>query len=207
MKNFDWNGFKHGKIRVECPSKEVTIDFLKECEKNGFLWSSGHKPTHTIPLTDEPIFIYADFAKYLSYTSRNKEGYDYTIWTIETESCKSTYTWREVFTNIQEGETYECGGKPISYKDGILFIGDGVGVTVLTDENLFTKQQEVRQVDFQEAQVALEEGKIVKSDWTGFYYKLHNDRLKRSFDDEFDYWEVTDLSYHEIADKWFIIEN
>ena len=203
MKNFDWNGFEFCSFKVKCETREAMQDFLRQCEERGFMWASGGRPTQNDYFNkySDGIYITA-INKKLSYSCFVDNSFPHVTW----ETPKSTYTWREVFTNIQEGETYECGGKPISYKDGVLIIGDEVSVAVLTDENLFTKQ-EVKQVDFQEAQVVLANGGIIQSVSTKNYYKLTDGNLRGSRDSEFTCWIFADLSYEEITGKWSIIKN
>lgn len=204
MKNFDWLGFENGEFEVKCVTEEDMKDFLVQCEEHRFMWLSGDKPTERNYFEGEPIYFEGDGS--LSYD--RESGHHTTVtWVRDIDKDKTSLTWREVINNIQEGEIYECGNKFINCEEGILRIGDKSGCLSLTNKDLFFKKQEVKQVDFQEAQLALEEGKIIKSDLTGFYYKLHNDCLKRSYGDEFAYWEVTDLAYYEITDKWIIIEN
>lgn len=201
MKNFDWNGFEFCSFKVKCETREAMQDFLRQCEERGFMWASGGRPTQNDYFNkySDGIYITA-INKKLSYSCFVDNSFPHVTW----ETPNSTYTWREVFANIQEGETYECGGKPISYKDGILIIGDEVCITVLTNDDLFTKQE---LVDFQEALVELTNGGIVQSTLNKKYYLLTNGNLKCSCDKGFEYWELTDLSYEEITGKWNIIKN
>ena len=137
MKNFDWDGFEFCSFKVKCETREAMQDFLRQCEERGFMWASGGRPTQNDYFNkySDGIYITA-INKKLSYSCFVDNSFPHVTW----ETPNSTYTWREVFANIQEGETYECGGKPISYKDGILIIGDEVCITVLTNDDLFTKQ-------------------------------------------------------------------
>lgn len=212
MKNFNWLGFKLGRFMVSCSSRETMKDFLQQCEKRGFLWLSGDKPTQ-----NDYFHKNYDIIAFESNDGRLTYKHDYfplgesivaweTIQTTQTIQPEPTYTWREVFVNIQEGETYECGDSSIVYKDGALLICNNMDVVVLMDEVLFAKEQELEQVDFQEALTVLTNGGIVRSTLNDKYYLLTNGNLKCSGDIGFECWELTDLSGEEILSKWNIIK-
>lgn len=202
MKNFDWIGFQNGDFEVKCNAKEVMKDFLKECEQRGYLWTSGDNPTTRDYYDDVPIYLDGE-GKVLSYGAYIQNDKDHVTWIIE-PTLKDKLTWREVFANIQEGETYEYENKFVSYEDGCLKIGDSTGCLSLSEEDLFNIKKKPRLADFQEVQIALNEGKTVKSSFGRFYKLEEAKRLVGSFD--LDYWEGCDLTFYEITNEWFIIE-
>lgn len=210
MENFDWNGFKYGKFEVKCVTEEDMKDFLQQCEERGFMWASGDKPTERNYYEGEPICFDGDI--YLTF-NRKPGYYTHTMvtWVRDINKDKSTYTWREVFANIQEGETYEwCsfrGNYQITLLDGKInvFCKEHDTYVYFEEECLFMKK-EIKQVNFQEALVELTNGGIVQSALNKKYYLLTNGNLKCSCDKGFEYWELTDLSYEEITGKWNIIK-
>lgn len=207
MKNFNWELFKKGKLTVCCGTVEEELDFLEECEKRGFEWCSGCKPTQRTYLKEENLEeIYFDHCFCaLSYSSSKEIDIEEILqlvhWKVEP---KTNFTWREVFANIQEGEEYSCGAYFITLKDGKIGIGrEGYGIC-FGEQHEFTKKEQRKPVDFEQVLAALKEGKTVESDLNGIHYKLQNETLRRSFGG--DYWEIATLTYDEIADKWYIID-
>lgn len=200
MKNFDWIGFQNGDFEVKCVTREEMNDFLIQCEDYGYLWCSGAKPMTRDYYKDAPIYFDGE-DKELSYSAKNFK--DYVTWIIE-PTFKDKLTWREVFASIREGETYEYENKLISYEDGCLKIGDSTGCLSLSEEDLFNIKKKPRQADFQEVQIALNEGKTVKSSFGRFYKLEEAGHLVGSFD--LNYWEGCDLTFYEITNEWYIIE-
>ena len=43
MRDFDWEKFKRGNIAVYCQSREVAINFIKECSENNIIHITGDK--------------------------------------------------------------------------------------------------------------------------------------------------------------------
>lgn len=207
MKNFNWELFKKGKLTVCCGTVEEELDFLEECEKRGFEWCSGCKPTQRTYLKEENLEeIYFDHCFCaLSYSSSKEIDIEEILqlvhWKVEP---KTNFTWREVFANIQEGEEYTLYNKFIKMVDGRLMFGDDTGCMSFSVDVEFTKKEQRKPVDFEQALAALKEGKTVESDLNGIYYKLQNETLRRSFGGS--YWEAADLTYGEITDKWYIID-
>lgn len=210
MKNFNWLGFKLGRFMVSCSSRETMKDFLQQCEERGFLWLSGDKPTQNDYFhKNYDIIAFESNDGRLTYKHSYFPGGNVVAWesiqTTQTIQPEPTYTWREVITNIQDGETYKCGDKFICCTEGVIRIGDETDCLRLNNEDLFFKQQET--VDFQEALTVLINGGIVRSTLNDKYYLLANGNLKCSGDIGFECWELTDLSGEEILSKWNIIKN
>lgn len=44
---FDWDRFKNGEIAVHCDTEEKAKHFLKECDKQGIMWSINRANHHT----------------------------------------------------------------------------------------------------------------------------------------------------------------
>lgn len=207
MENFNWTKFKEGKIIVYCKTIEEELNFLQECDKQGLMWCSGAKPSRVSYLKRKELDgIYFDYSFYgLTYLTPDEVEADEIERTIcWTTQPKTKFTWKEVFTNIQEGETYEYENKFISYEDGCLKIGDNTGCLSLSEEDLFNIKKKPRQVKFQEAVEALKLNKTIES-YFGCFYKLEKDgTLVGSFGRE--RWEERDITFYEIDNEWFIFE-
>lgn len=205
MKNFDWNGFEKGDFEVKCNTKEEMNDFLSQCEERGYLWISGVKPTQ-LDYYCEGVAVYFD-GEYRELAYEYTNALDYVTWVVEeTEESttqKEWLNWREVFTNIQEGETYVWGIYSIALNNGRIIIGREGHDIFFDDKFLFTKKQET--VDFNVAYQALKEGKIIQSVESGFYFKIEGVLLLQGNSKETINQDAS-FEFEEIEGQWLIID-
>ena len=210
MKDFNWLGFKQGEFSVRCKTVEEEKDFLTQCEKQGLLWCSGAKPTAHTYLKDEMLkVIYFD-------TSYSWYGGDVSLqftrvgdmenvirWQVEPKDL----TWREVFTNIQEGEEYTLYNKFIKMVDGHLMFGDDTGCMSFSLDSKFTKKEQPKPVDFNEAFEAMKQGEIIQSIYSNYYYKLDVDSsFLLQGQSKATITQYGSFKFEEINDQWLIIK-
>ena len=208
MKNFNWELFKKGKLTVCCGTVEEELDFLEECEKRGFEWCSGCKPTQRTYLKEENLEeIYFDHCFCaLSYSSSKEIDIEEILqlvhWKVEP---KTNFTWREVFTNIKEGEVYTLHNKFIKMTNGRLVFGDDTGSMSFSLDSEFTKSNQSIHIDFNEAHKQMKLGKIVRSLCFGKFYKIEDNQLYGSYQPDF-FFEKSHITLEEIEDDWLVIE-
>lgn len=210
MKDFNWLGFKQGEFSVRCKTVEEEKDFLTQCEKQGLLWCSGAKPTAHTYLKDEMLkVIYFD-------TSYSWYGGDVSLqftrvgdmenvirWQVEPKDL----TWREVFANIQEGEEYTLYNKFIKMVDGRLMFGDDTGCMSFSLDSKFTKKEQPKPVDFNEAFEAMKQGEIIQSIYSNYYYKLDVDSsFLLQGQSKATITQYGSFKFEEINDQWLIIK-
>ena len=208
MKDFNWLGFKQGEFSVRCKTVEEEKDFLTQCEKQGLLWCSGAKPTAHTYLKDEMLkVIYFDtsYSWYggdvsLQFT-RARDMKNVIRWQVEPEDL----TWREVFTNIQEGEEYTLYNKFIKMVDGRLMFGDDTGCMSFSLDSKFTKKEQPKPVDFNEAFEAMKQGSVIQSIYSNYYYKLDVDSSLLQGQSKATITQYGSFKFEEINDQWLII--
>lgn len=209
MKDFNWLGFKLSKLSVCCKTIEEEMDFLIQCEKQGLLWCSGAKPTAHTYLKDEMLkVIYFDtsYSWYggdvsLQFT-RARDMKNVIRWQVEPKDL----TWREVFTNIQEGEEYTLYNKFIKMVDGRLMFGDDTGCMSFSLDSKFTKKEQPKPVDFNEAFKAMKQGEIIQSIYSNYYYKLDVDSsFLLQGQSKATITQYGSFEFEEINDQWLII--
>lgn len=209
MKDFNWLGFKQGEFSVRCKTVEEEKDFLTQCEKQGLLWCSGAKPTAHTYLKDEMLkVIYFDtsYSWYggdvsLQFT-RARDMKNVIRWQVEPKDL----TWREVFTNIQEGEEYTLYNKFIKMVDGRLMFGDDTGCMSFSLDSKFTKKEQPKPVDFNEAFKAMKQGGIIQSIYSNYYYKLDVDSsFLLQGQSKATITQYGSFKFEEINDQWLII--
>lgn len=209
MKDFNWLGFKQGEFSVRCKTVEEEKDFLTQCEKQGLLWCSGAKPTAHTYLKDEMLkVIYFDtsYSWYggdvsLQFT-RARDMKNVIRWQVEPKDL----TWREVFTNIQEGEEYTLYNKFIKMVDGRLVFGDDTGCMSFSLDSKFTKKEQPKPVDFNEAFKAMKQGEIIQSIYSNYYYKLDVDSsFLLQGQSKATITQYGSFKFEEINDQWLII--
>lgn len=208
MKDFNWLGFKLSKLSVCCKTIEEEMDFLIQCEKQGLLWCSGAKPTAHTYLKDEMLkVIYFDtsYSWYggdvsLQFT-RARDMKNVIRWQVEPKDL----TWREVFTNIQEGEEYTLYNKFIKMVDGRLMFGDDTGCMSFSLDSKFTKKEQPKPVDFNEAFKAMKQGGIIQSIYSNYYYKLDVDSSLLQGQSKATITQYGSFKFEEINDQWLII--
>lgn len=209
MKDFNWLGFKLSKLSVCCKTIEEEMDFLIQCEKQGLLWCSGAKPTAHTYLKDEMLkVIYFDtsYSWYggdvsLQFT-RARDMKNVIRWQVEPKDL----TWREVFTNIQEGEEYTLYNKFIKMVDGRLMFGDDTGCMSFSLDSKFTKKEQPKPVDFNEAFKAMKQGEIIQSIYSNYYYKLDVDSsFLLQGQSKATITQYGSFKFEEINDQWLII--
>lgn len=209
MKDFNWLGFKQGEFSVRCKTVEEEKDFLTQCEKQGLLWCSGAKPTAHTYLKDEMLkVIYFDtsYSWYggdvsLQFT-RARDMKNVIRWQVEPKDL----TWREVFTNIQEGEEYTLYNKFIKMVDGRLMFGDDTGCMSFSLDSKFTKKEQPKPVDFNEAFKAMKQGEIIQSIYSNYYYKLDVDSSLLQGQSKATITQYGSFEFEEINDQWLIIK-
>lgn len=209
MKDFNWTKFKLGKFSVCCKTIEEEMDFLIQCEKQGLLWCSGAKPTAHTYLKDEMLkVIYFDtsYSWYggdvsLQFT-RARDMKNVIRWQVEPKDL----TWREVFTNIQEGEEYTLYNKFIKMVDGRLMFGDDTGCMSFSLDSKFTKKEQPKPVDFNEAFKAMKQGGIIQSIYSNYYYKLDVDSSLLQGQSKATITQYGSFEFEEIDDQWLIIK-
>lgn len=209
MKDFNWLGFKQGEFSVRCKTVEEEKDFLIQCEKQGLLWCSGAKPTAHTYLKDEMLkVIYFDTSYSwcggdvsLQFT-RARDMKNVIRWQVEPKDL----TWREVFTNIQEGEEYTLYNKFIKMVDGRLMFGDDTGCMSFSLDSKFTKKEQPKPVDFNEAFKAMKQGEIIQSIYSNYYYKLDVDSsFLLQGQSKATITQYGSFKFEEINDQWLII--
>ena len=209
MKDFNWLGFKQGEFSVRCKTVEEEKDFLTQCEKQGLLWCSGAKPTAHTYLKDEMLkVIYFDtsYSWYggdvsLQFT-RARDMKNVIRWQVEPKDL----TWREVFTNIQEGEEYTLYNKFIKMVDDRLMFGDDTGCMSFSLDSKFTKKEQPKPVDFNEAFKAMKQGGIIQSIYSNYYYKLDVDSSLLQGQSKATITQYGSFEFEEIDDQWLIIK-
>ena len=67
---FNWEGFKNGKIAVHCKTEEEAEKFIKKCFKHGLKWHYGNENTTHWKDVSGTIFYECD-NKYIYYGSSN----------------------------------------------------------------------------------------------------------------------------------------
>lgn len=209
MKDFNWTKFKLGKFSVCCKTVEEEKDFLTQCEKQGLLWSSGAKPTAHTYLKNEvlgAIYFNTSYSCYsgdvsLQFT-RVGDMENAIHWQVEPKD----FTWREVFTNIQEGEEYTLYNKFIKMVDGRLMFGDDTGCMSFSLDSKFTKKEQPKPVDFNEAFKAMKQGEIIQSIYSNYYYKLDVDSsFLLQGQSKATITQYGSFKFEEINDQWLII--
>lgn len=209
MKDFNWLGFKQGEFSVRCGTVEEEMDFLTQCEKQGLLCSSGAKPTAHTYLKNEvlrAIYFNTSYSCYsgdvsLQFT-RVGDMENVIRWQVEPKD----FTWREVFANIQEGEEYTLYNKFIKMVDGRLMFGDDTGCMSFSLDSKFTKKEQPKPVDFNEAFKAMKQGGIIQSIYSNYYYKLDVDSSLLQGQSKATITQYGSFEFEEIDDQWLIIK-
>lgn len=210
MKDFNWSGFKQGEFSVRCKTVEEEKDFLTQCEKQGLLWCSGDKPTNCTYLKDGIVdgdVIYFDmYFCSLGYSDLDSVDIDEMENAIHWQVEPKDLTWREVFTNIQEGEEYTLYNKFIKMVDGRLMFGDDTGCMSFSLDSKFTKKEQPKPVDFNEAFKAMKQGGIIQSIYSNYYYKLDVDSSLLQGQSKATITQYGSFEFEEIDDQWLIIK-
>lgn len=208
MENFNWTKFKQGKIIAYCKTIEEELNFLQECDKQGLMWCSGVKPSQLSYLKKKCLDgIYFDYSFYgLTYLTPEEVEADEIERSIHWEiKPKTKFTWREVFTNIKEGEVYTLYNKFIKMTNGRLVFGDDTGSMSFSLDSEFTKSNQSIHIDFNEAHKQMKLGKIVRSLCFGKFYKIEDNQLYGSYQPDF-FFEKSHITLEEIEDDWLVIE-
>ena len=208
MENFNWTKFKQGKIIAYCKTIEEELNFLQECDKQGLMWCSGVKPSQLSYLKKKCLDgIYFDYSFYgLTYLTPEEVEADEIERSIHWEiKPKTKFTWREVFTNIKEGEVYTLYNKFIKMTNGRLVFGDDTGSMSFSLDSEFTKSNQSIHIDFNEAHKQMKLGKIVRSLCFGKFYKIEDNQLYVSYQPDF-FFEKSHITLEEIEDDWLVIE-
>lgn len=208
MENFNWTKFKEGKIIAYCKTIEEELNFLQECDKQGLMWCSGVKPSQLSYLKKNCLDgIYFDYSFYgLTYLTPEEVEADEIERSIHWKiKPKTKFTWKEVFANIQEGEEYTSYNKFIKMVDGRLVFGDDTGYMSFLSDTEFTKKEQPKPVDFNEAHKQMKLGKIVRSLCFGKFYKIEDNQLYGSYQPDF-FFEKSHITLEEIEDDWLVIE-
>lgn len=205
MKDFNWEEFKQGNIAVCCQTIEEEANFLQECEKRGFLWRSGVEPTQLpyLKIEELEVVYITNSTLGLGFGGKDVGGAKRTVrWEIKP---KTKFTWREVFTNIKEGEVYTLYNKFIKMTNGRLVFGDDTGSMSFSLDSEFTKSNQSIHIDFNEAHKQMKLGKIVRSLCFGKFYKIEDNQLYASYQPDF-FFEKSHITLEEIEDDWLVIE-
>lgn len=202
---FDWDRFKNGKIAVHCDTEEKANYFLKECDKQGIIWTDGdktteincwvwHKKNTSYACSCGKSKLVFDFLEY-----HKDKGLEIIKWEIDK---MKELTFKEVIANIKEGEVWVNEFAPISFirlrAGGVLDFNENEGVNLNVEYTLKRKEY-----TFEEAFKAYEEGKEIES-IIFKYKKFHNtDRhyVKSTGD-----WVINNGGFElgEIRGKWYI---
>lgn len=208
MENFNWTKFKQGKIIAYCKTIEEELNFLQECDKQGLMWCSGAKPSQVSYLKKKELDgIYFDYSFYgLTYLTPEEVETDEIERSIHWEiKPKTKFTWREVFTNIKEGEVYTLHNKFIKMTNGRLVFGDDTGSMSFSLDSEFTKSNQSIHINFNEAHKQMKLGKIVRSLCFGKFYKIEDNQLYVSYLPDL-FFEKSHITLEEIEDDWLVIE-
>lgn len=211
---FDWDRFKNGEIAVHCDTEEKAKDFLKECEKRDIGWSSGKKANHNTNWDSYKIdtcySCYILRERELGYGSKHffkKEGLEIIKWEIDE---MKELTFKEVITNIKEGEVWENNKMNLVIKliEGRIYIGDRYDNEVdgfIGQYIPLTLKFELqrKKYSFEEAFKALEEGKEIESCYTATKF-CENEYLENNVYSD---WKLgVRFKVDEIKGKWYINE-
>lgn len=208
MENFNWTKFKQGKIIAYCKTIEEELNFLQECDKQGLMWWSGAKPSQLSYLKKKCLDgIYFDYSFYgLTYLTPEEVETDEIERSIHWEiKPKTKFTWREVFTNIKEGEVYTLHNKFIKMTNGRLVFGDDTASMSFSLDSEFTKSNQSIHIDFNEAHKQMKLGKIVRSLCFGKFYKIEDNQLYVSYQPDL-FFEKSHITLEEIEDDWLVIK-
>lgn len=210
---FDWDRFKNGEIAVHCDTEEKAKDFLKECEKRDIGWSSGKKANHNTNWDSYKIdtcySCYILRERELGYGSKHffkKEGLEIIKWEIDE---MKELTFKEVITNIKEGEVWESVGKfwdikTVEKAEGLIKINRATQ----NSNDLYIREGckfklKRKEYTFQEAFKAYEEGKEIESCYTATKF-CENEYLENNVYSD---WKLgVRFKVDEIKGKWYINE-
>ncbi|MDU7363002.1 hypothetical protein [Clostridium sp.] len=205
---FDWDRFKNGKIAVHCDTEEKANYFLKECDKQGIIWTDGdktteincwfwHKKNTSYACSCGKSKLVFDFLEY-----HKDKGLEIIKWEIDR---MKELTFKEVIANIKDGEVWESTIKTVSLINGAINIERKNKIETyyiyIKESELFKLQR--KEYTFQEAFKAYEEGKEIESCYTATKF-CENEYLENNICSD---WKLgVSFKVDEIKGKWYINE-
>lgn len=206
---FDWDRFKNGKIAVHCDTEEKANYFLKECDKQGIIWTDGdktteincwfwHKKNTSYACSCGKSKLVFDFLEY-----HKDKGLEIIKWEIDR---MKELTFKEVIANIKEGEVWESHCKKITgiSVDRIRIestIKASFGTIVeISNSNLYKLKR--KECSFEQAFKAYEEGKEIES--KSYRYKIINEQDKYYSKLAKGWIDNDTFDMDEIKGKWYI---
>lgn len=206
---FDWDRFKNGEIAVHCDTEEKAKHFLKECDKQGIMWSIDRANHHTNYDVYYETTCYRTIGGKLTYCDIEhfkRKGIEIIKWEVK----EMEKTFREVIADIKEGQVWENSLLKIRFlRNGYIDIENtmgwenGTGISIMADLK-FTLQR--KKYTFEEAFKAYEEGKEIESVHSGYRYKRENGK-DLYFSKITERWaENEEFKTKEIMNMWYINE-
>ena len=204
---FDWDRFKNGEIAVHCDTEEKAKHFLKECDKQGIMWSIDRANHHTNYDVYYETTCYRTMGGKLTYCDIEhfkRKGIEIIKWEVK----EIEKTFREVIADIKEGQAWDDGSMEIRKEKGEIVIEFEYAVNRAYFDEVARFKLQRKEYTFEEAFKAYEEGKEIE-DYRGTKYKKidNEDHYKMEFEEEFnrkasegDYW----FGFDEIRGKWYI---
>lgn len=184
---FDWDRFKKGKIKVILRTEQLAKDFYKECKKRRIDWS---RCDYAIWNEGGIVYKYCTISNSLVWNGIIDDGQESVEW--KGVNCMKELTFKEVITNIKEGEVWESEVKIIEYKYGRIVIKNivhSVSDTFIFSDSVKYKLKR-KEYTFEEAFNAYKEGKEIESCFSGEKFRIYS-------------WEEI-FNVKEIAEKWYI---
>lgn len=128
---------------------------------------------------------------------------------IEEENNMEELTFKEVITNIKDGETWESETSYINKRKGVINIWDNTPsktVKSIADDILFTLQER-KEYTFEEAFKCFEKGREIESVVSGKCFKIRDsvsvyitkDKTINTVNDE-----IRLFTHNEIRGKWYV---
>lgn len=132
---------------------------------------------------------------------------------IEEDNNMKELTFKEVITNIKEGEIWKNENYIIKYLHGTISIktknGEVFNGIAFCDDVLFTIHQNKKEYTFEEAFKSFKKGKEIESCKSRFKYRIYEDELIRITNSTNDKrWlrgnDDNNFTVSEIQNKWYI---
>lgn len=159
---FDWDRFKNGKIAVHCDTEEKAKHFLKECDKQGIMWSIDRANHHTNYDVYYETTCYRTMGEKLTYCDIEhfkRKGIKIIKWEVK----EIEKTFREVIADIKEGQAWDDGSMEIRKEKGEIVIEFEYAVNRAYFDEVARFKLQRKEYTFEEAFKAYEEGKEIES--------------------------------------------
>ena len=201
---FNWQSFKQGEIEVNCTTERSARDFLKQCDKQGIVWSGGTKiDDNTSWHHNKENTLYSTISGNLVFGYKLSTNNKVIKWNVkENINMKTEKTFKEVIADIKEGEVWESEQKENKTCNvRIKKLSNALKITNFDNEPLpyfpdnFKYKLQRKQYTFTEAFAAYEEGKEIESLYDSETF-LKEHEVIEGHDNWFD--------AKQIRNKWYI---